>query len=539
MTKPIKFPTFHAPQVGKPSRFIPQTQPVPQVRRVQRVPQTQPVPQVPQVSSEHPVRIENHAEITRPVQQPVNVDTANGSIRKAEPDTDQMPVKPTSPIYVPEEDLITTPPPGFVPVTLDLRHAYTPSVVIEGRKPMIPLVSHAKRDIKNGAPAIVANVLAEELNSEGMYYPSLRDLEKYDFYLVGRNWINKRPRKIKLTPKHLKRRDFIDIFKKKFGTPTIFSHDNVIAGTLRAVYEHGKPISPEVLESLVQYAHKHPFNPNIRGPFNWIEPNFAKGQELWTWDPDKQEFVNIGENRYEYATQIFGGKPITKSRYVYRPELGKYEIVQDLESTTDGVHNMFEKFPRGFRYYDGSYMSHTSTDSTPLLWKYVSRHVGTKPGEMFADFVRDRSGNIESTTTNSLGDAGVKFNDLMKDPKIKPILSKVITDQGDLDINYNFSDTDKNTLYNLVLPYYESVGIQTSDRLKKVFGKIAKSDPKLNEGIDMISHTPMWNQWLRELLQKGEIKVRVNIPRMMFGKYKQGGRFYPSLQLNKKYFDKL
>lgn len=110
---------------------------------------------------------------------------------------------------------------------------------------------------------------------------------------------------------------------------------------------------------------------------------------------------------------------------------------------------------------------------------------------MFADFVRDASGNIESISTNGLGDAGVKFNDLMKDPKIKPILSKFITDQGNLDIDYNLSNKDRNTLYNLILPYYESIGIQTSDRLKKVFGKIAKSDPKLNEGIGMISHVPM------------------------------------------------
>jgi hypothetical protein len=46
----------------------------------------------------------------------------------------------------------------------------------------------------------------------------------------------------------------------------------------------------------------------------------------------------------------------------------------------------------------------------------------------------------------------------------------------------------------------------------------------------MISHVPMWDRWLWELLKTGEIKVRANIPRMMFGKYKQGGRFYSSLQ---------
>jgi hypothetical protein len=182
---------------------------------------------------------------------------------------------------------VTAPPPGFVPVTLELNSAYAPFGIIEGRRPMYPLFSYSKSDIENGAPAIVANVPAEALNNEGLYYPSLRDLETYDFYVVGRNRINGRPRKIKLTPKHLQRKGFLDIFQKNFGNQSIlppvnlsmFSYDNVVAGTLRAVYEQGKPISPAVLESLVQYAHKHPFNPNLRGPFDWIEPNFAGGRE--------------------------------------------------------------------------------------------------------------------------------------------------------------------------------------------------------------------------------------------------------------------
>jgi hypothetical protein len=251
MTKPIKFPTFRAPQVGKPPRFIPQApqtpqtppvQPVQPVQRVQRVPQTQPVQrvsqtppvqpvqQMPQANSGHPVRTENHAEITRPVQQSVNVDTANGSTRKAEPGADQTPVKPTSSIYVPEEDLITAPPPGFVPVFTSYNTILND---IKNGNPFHPLTKASHERIKQ-QPSIIAHVPKDVLTSRGQYYPFIEDLEKYGFYLIDRNQRTGRSRKIKLTPKHLKNPGFMGILEKLYG-PSVhdyFSDDQVVSSAL-------------------------------------------------------------------------------------------------------------------------------------------------------------------------------------------------------------------------------------------------------------------------------------------------------------------
>lgn len=275
MTKPIKVQTFRAPQVGKPPRFIPQAPQAPsvpqvrQVQQVQRVPQTQPVQpvqQMPQVSPGHPARTENHAEITRPVQQSVNVDAANGSTRKTESGADQTPVKPTSPIYVPEEDLITAPPPGFVPVFMPynmIMHS------IKTGTPFHPLTKASHQRIKQ-QPSIIAHVPKDVLTSRGQYYPFIEDLEKYGFYIIDRNQRTGRSRKIKLTPKHLKDPGFMGILEKLYGSSVhgSFSGDKVVSSALQAIFDEGRPVSPQHLEELAQYAHKNPAHPDdFDGPF--------------------------------------------------------------------------------------------------------------------------------------------------------------------------------------------------------------------------------------------------------------------------------
>jgi hypothetical protein len=69
---------------------------------------------------------------------------------------------------------------------------------------------------------------------------------------------------------------------------------------------------------------------------------------------------------------------------------------------------------------------------------------------------------------------------------------------------------------------------------------MVKKDPKLSEGVDMIEYEPLQNVWWVDgLLNDGIIKVRAYIPRMMFGKYKQGGIFYSNLNMNRHHLNSL
>jgi hypothetical protein len=119
--------------------------------------------------------------------------------------------------------------------------------------------------------------------------------------------------------------------------------------------------------------------------------------------------------------------------------------------------------------------------------------MGDGPGKMFADFVR-RGSHIEKIETNPLGDAGVEFNKLMENPEINAIISKYINENGYFNVSA-IDPQDMQDLYDLILPYYNSVGIEVSNRLKEQFNKMVKKDPKLSEGVDMIEYEPLQNVW--------------------------------------------
>lgn len=449
--------------------------------------------------------------------------------RNANDISQQPTVEPEKIVHIEEEPLSLDPPEGLVPYVTTLDPGYIEQI-FTGHRGMDFMDNLQTRYVsKPGNQHLLAYINQDDVDYRGMYYPVAGDVEKYDFYVVVP--IDGKMKKIPLS-------DFMKIDENYKFLPDMLSNKDIIASSaLRAAFEHGKQIDPNLLEDYVQYAHKHKFNPHRRGPFDWHEPAYTKGRVILKWDATKQQFVNINEKgRREYRKTIVGTQDETVYRPVYDPTSKDYNLTTATRKK-DGVHNMMARFPRGFRYYDGSVfgISHTSTDSTPLLWGRVSRAMGNVPGKMFADFIRNSDGSILQISTNQIGDSGVYFNDLMKDPETKKLLSKAIGEDGNINIRH-LSEEDSNLLSKLILSQYEKIGIETADNLKKVFSRMVEKDPRLKEGLDLITpaaydQSPQDMVW--DLLASGVVKVPVNIPAMMFGKHRHGGKFYSNLNFNK------
>lgn len=117
-------------------------------------------------------------------------------------------------------------------------------------------------------------------------------------------------------------------------------------------------------------------------------------------------------------------------------------------------------------------------------------------------------------------------------PEIEKILRKTYNGYDSPSID-RLSDEEVLQLKNLIEPIYNDVARKTYDKFIRTFGYMVEKNPELKKGASLIAIKPLSNDHLRNIVNAGGTRISMQIPSLMFGRYKKGGElknFYSSLR---------
>lgn len=191
--------------------------------------------------------------------------------------------------------------------------------------------------------------------------------------------------------------------------PIITDRGKRAAYTLRLLNSegvHDGEVYNNALATLEKLRRSPEYNSN-HDPFTHGVPTMIAGEKTVSWDSGLQRYIldRSEDIRQRQKARNYAGDPVYEYKYTVNPQSRNLEMAPILQY--DGASYAIKNFPRGARYFDNNDISNTSSDSTPLLWANVSRHMGTSPGQFYVQLMKNSDGNPITSTINNFGDAAI------------------------------------------------------------------------------------------------------------------------------------